>query len=412
MTRTLHRGRWTVEDRAQALHRYLPIDVAPGSAGLRVRLDYDRTAGALDLGCVGPDGFRGWSGEARREFVIAPGHATPGYLSGELEPGVWFAVVALHRIPDSGLAFTLTAETGPVPAPLPTLEPPRPDRPPRRELPAAPGRRWLAGDLHTHTEHSDGVLTVPELACLGAVRGLDFLAVTDHNTISHQPLLPAAGRHAGIVLLPGQEVTTERGHANCLGDIGWVDFREPARCWLEETERRGGLLSVNHPVRSDDCAWRHPMPRRPPLAEVWHASWTNRRDGSPIAWWLAWIGAGSDPSPGRVTAVGGSDYHRPGAGAAPGYPTTWVECEDQDQDDVAAVFAGLHAGRAAVSAHREGPVLLRIDDELVAVDAGGTVLADPEGRRRPVRGPLARFAGAPGPHWLETGESEVLALTS
>ena len=75
--------------------------------------------------------------------------------------------------------------------------------------------------------HSDGVLTVPELARFAASRGLDFLAVTDHNTVSHHAELPAASAAHQISLLPGQEVTTERGHANALGPIGWVDFREP-----------------------------------------------------------------------------------------------------------------------------------------------------------------------------------------
>ena len=127
--------------------------------------------------------------------------------------------------------------------------PPITDRPGRRDLPARPGMRWLAGDLHTHTVHSDGVLTVPELARFAVERGLDFLAVTDHNTISHHAELPAAAAAHGITLLPGQEVTTDQGHANALGDIGWVDFREPPDDWLATTERAGGLLSVNHPYR-------------------------------------------------------------------------------------------------------------------------------------------------------------------
>ena len=66
--------------------------------------------------------------------------------------------------------------------------------------------------------HSDGVLTVAELAALAAERGLDFIAVTDHNTVSHHAELAAAGRRYGITLLPGQEVTTDGGHAGALGD--------------------------------------------------------------------------------------------------------------------------------------------------------------------------------------------------
>ena len=97
--------------------------------------------------------------------------------------------------------------------------------------------------------HSDGALTVDELAALAAERGLDFLAVTDHNTVSHHPELPAVGRPHGITLVPGQEVTTDRGHANALRRIGWIDFRRPADDWLGAAERRGRPAVGQPPAR-------------------------------------------------------------------------------------------------------------------------------------------------------------------
>ena len=127
----------------------------------------------MDLGCLGPAGFRGWSGGARRSFVITPEAATPGYLPGELEPGTWQVVIGLHRVPPEGADYRVTTEVSAPPGelsprPPPERSPPLTERPPRRDLPATPGRRWLAGDLHTHTVHSDGVMTVPELARFAA----------------------------------------------------------------------------------------------------------------------------------------------------------------------------------------------------------------------------------------------------
>ncbi|WP_262423732.1 CehA/McbA family metallohydrolase [Brachybacterium sp. Z12] len=116
-----------------------------------------------------------------------------------------------------------------------------------RALPAAPGLTWLAGDFHSHSTHSDGEQSLDELAALAAGHGLDFLAVTEHNTVSHLPHLSSVGARHGITLLPGQEVTTPRGHANALGDISWVDFRRDPSHWRTQVEREGGLLSVNHP---------------------------------------------------------------------------------------------------------------------------------------------------------------------
>ncbi|MDR0343889.1 MAG: CehA/McbA family metallohydrolase, partial [Nocardiopsaceae bacterium] len=277
--------------------------------------------------------------------------------------------------------------------------PPRPERPPRRNLPASDGRRWLAGDLHSHTAHSDGVMTVQELARFAVTQGLDFLAVTDHNTISHQAELPAAAARYGISLLPGQEVTAAGGHAGAVGATEWIDFREPAGAWLESAERQGALLSVNHPV-GGECSWTLPMDRRPPLVEVWHWSWLDLRWTSTLAWWLAW-----DPA---AVPVGGSDWHRPGSDAPPGSPTTWVECEGDGPD---AVLAGLRAGRTAISARRDGPLLLRAGDELLAIDAEGTVLAGPDGPRARVPGPLAAFPGGSGCHRLLDDSGATVALT-
>ncbi|MGI8693033.1 MAG: CehA/McbA family metallohydrolase [Geodermatophilaceae bacterium] len=396
-----HSGVFAAADRAASAYRYLPVDVPPGCAGLTAELEYD--GGVLDLGCFGPAGFRGWSGGARRRFTITPTWATPGYLPGELEAGEWRLALGLHRVPDDGLPWRVTVTFGSKEPPPVPAAPPLPERPPQRSLPAPDGMRWLAGDLHTHTVHSDGTLTVDELAGLAVAQGLDFLAVTDHNTTSHHASLAAAGARAGLVLVPGQEVTTYRGHANAFGDIGWVDFRAPADSWVASVAASGGLLSINHPLGAD-CSWRQPLVCRPPLAEIWHWTWLDRRWGGPMAWWQAW-------DPGAVP-VGGSDFHRPDQIRLPGEPTTWVlaDSDDAAPGDVDGVLAGLRAGRTAVSLGRLGPVLVRVGEELLALDAEGALLADSTGRRQLVRSARDRFPAAPGPHWLEDGQTAVLAL--
>ena len=387
------RGRWTPEDRAESIYRYVPFDVQGGAAGIEIRLRYDRTRAVLDLGAVDPQRFRGWSGSERERVVIGSEEATPGYLPGALRPGTWNILVGLHRVPEDGVEYEADVRIGAArPDPLPP-PPPRPERPPRREVPATNGRRWLAGDLHAHTVYSDGVLTIDELACLAAGRGLDFLAITDHNSPSHHPHLPAAAAHAGLILLPGQEVTTDEGHANYYG-TGWIDFREPSDAWLDAAEAHGGLLSVNHPL-AGDCRWRRPLRRRPPLAEVWHSSW-DRAAPVPIAWWLGW-GAGHP--------IGGSDFHRWNDDGLPGQPTTWVEAEDND------VLGALAAGRTAISAGRDGPLLVRHDGGLLALDAEGATLHQPDGALRPITDRRTSLPAGDGPYWLTDVAGMVVALT-
>ena len=407
-----HTGTFTLDDRIASPWHYLPVEVPAGTGALRVTLSYPRESGAvLDLGCFDPAGFRGWSGGARDTFVVAEPAATPGYLAGPVTAGLWEVVIGLHLVPAPGVPFTVTAEPlSANPASLGGLanadspagpgSPPAPaSRPARRPLPADAGLTWLAGDLHAHTFHSDGVMSVAELAAHAVERGLDFVAVTDHNTVSHHGFLGPASARYGVTLLPGQEVTTELGHAGVLGDVAWIDFREPPASWLAATEAAGGLMSVNHPF-AGPTSWVHPMPRRPPLLEVWHWSWLDLSWTTSLSWWQAW-----DPA---AIPVGGSDWHRPGSDAPLGTPTTWVLCAD---DSVAGILAGLRSGRVAISASRDSAVLLRDADCLVAVGADGLVLAGPEGPVKRIAGDLVRLPGAPGYHRLVTPTGATMALT-
>ena len=185
-----------------------------------------------------------------------------------------------------------------------------------------------------------------------------------------------------------------------LGDTGWIDFRTSADSWLDAAERGGGLMSVNHPF-GGDVSWLHAMSRRPPLLEVWHWCWLDPAWTTPLSWWQAW-----DPS---AIPVGGSDWHRPGSDSPLGKPTTWVECDDGSGAD--GVLAGLRAARVAITADRDGPILLRHDGEFAALGADGLLLAGPEGPYRRVVGDLARLPGRPGYHRLVTPLGATVALT-
>ncbi|TDD29148.1 histidinol phosphatase, partial [Kribbella turkmenica] len=388
MALTSYRRRWTLDDRAESIWHSLPVDIPVDCPGLLVTLtvpDIERTV--IDIGCEGAGGWRGWSGGARRTFAITPAAATPGYLPGDLEPGTWWVVIGLHRLPVEGVELVVEAVTGSVSV-VPGLAEYAdataaiavPPRPPRRTLPAAPGLKWVAGDFHAHSLHSDGSTPIANLAALGVAAGLDVLAVTDHNTIAHHAELPALGKTFGIGLVPGQEVTTDSGHANAFGDIGVIDFRRPAATWVSEVARRGGLLSINHPLGGDD-SWRQPLPEHPPLAEVWHSSWLDHRWGGPIAWWQAW--GLTDTTP-----IGGSDWHNHTSLTPPGTPTTWVavDASAEGPDELpTAVLEGLAAGRTAISTSYTAPVVVRTGEHLVALDAPNTLVVSPDGTRRPIR---------------------------
>src|SRR5271155_2940746 len=98
---------------------YLPFDVPADVQRIRVSTSHENFAVAglarnvLDLGIFGPAGydlgnaagFRGWSGGARDGFVISSSHATPGYLAGPIEPGVWAVALGPVVLSPWGMAW-------------------------------------------------------------------------------------------------------------------------------------------------------------------------------------------------------------------------------------------------------------------------------------------------------------------
>lgn len=114
---------------------------------------------------------------------ISAVEATPGYLPGILPIGAWTAMIDTHRIMPGepvhySLDVSITEGASKAMETLASLQS-RPLKTPPR------GADWYRGDLHCHTHHSDADgVTVAVLIDAARDHGLDFLFLTDHNTIS------------------------------------------------------------------------------------------------------------------------------------------------------------------------------------------------------------------------------------
>ena len=359
-------------------YAYVPFEVPPRCTRIEVAYHYapvsptDEPAtldiGLFDIRGTEPHtgGFRGWSGSDRRQFFVERAAATPGYVAGPLPAGIWSVILGGYEIPEDGLRWWLTvslevAASG-------RLNVSRvPNSAGPANAPRNPSTGWYRGDLHSHTEHSDGANTIEEMARFAKKRGLDFLAITDHNTTTHMPVIDA-WRDAPLLLIPGEEVTTYSGHANVWGLREWVDFRfttdEEIHRLLRWVEARGRPFSINHPKRVGP-PWQFSDPGFG-VREVWQAPW-RWYNWESVSAWDQELTAGR-----RIVPVGGSDAHSapPAEPRHPhhvGDPTTWLFCEGGLTEQ--AALDAITAGRTAISDGPRGPLLWLEQDEEARVRA-------------------------------------------
>lgn len=371
-------------DQAENPYAYLPFMVPAGTTRIDVRMEYAKADDCIvDLGLFDPratdyptsEGFRGWSGGARHSFFVATDDATPGYIHGPIQAGQWHVVLGLYRVPETGALVTVDIEF----EDRPRLTAPQPVR----SRPIRPGSGWYRGDLHSHTFHSDAAGSPELLHAAARQAGLDFLAVTDHNTISQRRYFHQASS-PDLIFVRGMEVTTTNGHANIFGVDDWLDFRlrkpADAHTLAARVHQRGGLLSINHDKPT--IPWDYEIPAIDCM-EVWQSSWFARNWVS-LARYQHRLASGLRPS-----LIGGSDYHQPDrlqpeGPFVIGRPTTVLELDELSED---AVLAAMRAGRGYVTESPTGPHL--------AVTLDGAPMGSTIARRGMVRA-RAEVRGALG----------------
>ena len=81
-------------------------------------------------------------------------------------------------------------------------------------------------DLHTHTNRSDGTFTPPELVRLASRRGLDVVAITDHDTTDGLEEATGAGRDLGVEIVPGVELSAEHQGMSVHVLCYWMDRQD------------------------------------------------------------------------------------------------------------------------------------------------------------------------------------------
>jgi predicted metal-dependent phosphoesterase TrpH len=103
-------------------------------------------------------------------------------------------------------------------------------------------------DLHTHSTASpDGALTEAHYHNMLDGGGLDYVAVTDHNTTVFAAWLH---EHLGERIIIGEEVTTRQGEIIGLYLHSDIPDGQSALETVREIKRQGGLVYIPHPFET------------------------------------------------------------------------------------------------------------------------------------------------------------------
>lgn len=321
-----------------------------------------------------------------KELAVAAHRATPGSVAGPVEAGPW--ILHLFNLENTGHSgpqqrhFQLVVD----------FDKPLSDMNLQTITVIKDGRscfdmkkkvssaaRWYRGDLHTHTQLSDGHHTMEEAVAIVESRQLDFIFLTEHN-LSHT-FLPVSNR---TLFVPGIEITTQAGHFNVHGPIGVLeiqpqDFSSKRLIEAGLALGKNGHIALNHPLMKP-WQWRsHSLP----LSQVnslevccdptWHTS-NQAAEQSLAAMTALWNGGR------RIFAVGGSDSHlglkerNPGASdpSIYGDPATCVFCSRGLSGE--SLIKNLRQGRVYIERSCRLQFSINEGEVCPGDDAGGRML--------------------------------------
>src|SRR3569623_1742435 len=358
----------------------VPVAVPAGA----VECDIAHTDGSdcviLDWGVWNADGsFRGWGGGNTEDAIIGGDQSSRSYLPGPLPAGTYTVGIGKAKLdPTTGGHYSIDvtcSDTATLPVEAKASYMP---------VTLSNERRWYKGDFHVHSvESGDAKATFDQIVTLAKSRGLDFVNLSDHNTVSQQALIEAQQASYGdFLFLRGAEITTYSGHGNGVGISSYVDHRlgyngRTVKGIVDDVGALGGIFIVN-PPRLDlggscnGCAWGHvddtPWDEVSGMElitgnyELGVSAFVPRV----LALWDQLEDAGH-----KIAGIGGSDDHTAGmnegtAGSSIGSPTTRVLADNLSE---AAIIDAVKHGRTIVNLR--GP-----DDPDVDFAAGSAEIGD------------------------------------
>ena len=348
--------------------RHLPhaFSVPDGATKLTIHFDYEPQMSdgqaqdnALSLTLFDPQGSRGARHNNHdHDLTITAYTATPGYTPGALQPGIWTVWIDTHRVlPPNTIHYFFEIDISSEPVEIAAAW--------QTGTTAPRGAGWYRGDLHGHTFHSDGRWDVPDLVQYAHDYQLDFVTLSDHNTVSGLAQLDSF-RSDDLLTIGGMELTTYSGHALALGVRQWIEWRIGVGAatmpeLVDQARQMGATFIIAHPMSVGDpyctgCDWAYEdmTPGNSRLVEVWNSDWGgDRQNELSLQLWYRWLNQGY-----RMVGTRGSDIHRPLEYSNAGFDIVYAA-----ELSEAAILEAIRAGHLYLSSRPRLEVIAQSSDD-------------------------------------------------
>ncbi|CAM3599090.1 CehA/McbA family metallohydrolase [Erysipelothrix urinaevulpis] len=213
--------------------------------------------------------------------------------------------------------------------------------------------RYYQGDIHLHSDSSDGRITYEKIAKEFERSGLDYLSHTEHSiATTHYPNIQAP-------IIPGVEITFDNfGHYNVYGYNGIIDYQpyfikndtksDVLNDLFKHLSKEGHPISINHPFAKGIDLQHHIDMQYITHLEVINSPhlWEVETDNHKALLFFDFLWKNRI----CLIGVGGSDAHKENYyNKYPiGYPTTSIHCDGLSVNNL---YDGLKQGKIIVTCY-------------------------------------------------------------
>ncbi len=266
-----------------------------------------KPSNTIDIGLMDEKGnFLGWSGSAHKTVSVGEFQASAGYLTAPVNPGEWKIIVGAYHVLDEGVEVTYDIQF------------------------EYKDEVLLFGDLHIHSNASDGQFSAYELGMMAKEKRLDFIGLANHNNFAENLHLPHID---GVTFVPAVEWTHYKGHMNFFGvpapfeNSFIANDKQEMNDIISHARSLGAVISVNHP-KCPLCPYIWDDENAFDMMEIWNGPMRASNEKA-LEWWTSLLKKGR-----HIPIVGGSDYHKPHQFSKLGSPVTAVYSKSRSAEDI------------------------------------------------------------------------------